>query len=181
MSGDRLSGMYKGFGVEGSQQFAVSGSGTDQMAIDLEIDAGDGSTRLMTTFLYFSPKAIQYALERLRALGWDGRGSPLDATGISRNAVNVSVTYETYDGKERMRVEIVTGGGRVELQPMDPAAKRAMAARVAALMGGAGAGVGASAPMPQMPQMPASARNDAHRADTAFPFGANAPSGKAGF
>lgn len=155
-------GIYKAKGVAGSQQFTTSKNGTDTMAIDLEIPA---LARRLQTFVYLSPKAIQFAVERLRALGWDG-SSIVDANGIDKNEVNVSIAYEMYDGKERMKVEIMTGGGRVEFEPMAPDAKRQLAARVAALMG---------TPAPSAAAQP--------MGGTSFPFGANAatPSAKAGF
>lgn len=160
MNSDRLEGIFKGRGIAGSQQFK-SENGTDTMKIDLDLQTPTGVRRL-STFLYLSPKAIQYSVERLRALGWDG-SSILDAVGIGQNEVNVQVRYEMYKDKEQMRVEIMAGGGRIEFEPMAPDAKRQLAARVAALMGDA----------PKPAASPAVANGD-------FPFGANEPNPKAG-
>jgi hypothetical protein len=102
-------GIYKGRGVEGSAQTSRSSQGTEQVAIDLEIPV---LGRSLTTFLYFSDEAAPYALERLHALGWEESDDPA-FPGISKNEVDVKIAYETYRGEEKMKVDIVTGGGRV--------------------------------------------------------------------
>lgn len=105
-------GTYKGRGVEGSAQTGRSSNGTEQVAIDLDIpELG----RQLTTFLYFSEEAAPYALERLRALGWDG-SDDASFPGISTNEVDVKVWYENYKGEDKLKVDIVTAGGRVVIK-----------------------------------------------------------------
>ncbi len=102
-------GTYKGRGVAGSAQTGRSSNGTEQVAIDLEIPA---LGRTLTTFLYFSEDAAPYALDRLAALGWEESDDPT-FPGIDKNEVDVRVWYDEYRGEEKLKVEIVTAGGRV--------------------------------------------------------------------
>lgn len=121
-------GIYHGCrGILGSEQYAVSNNGTDQIAVDVfvpELERG------LTTFLFFSDAAAPFAIERLRALGWQGTDL-LNLSGIDQKDVSVQIKYEVFDGKERMKVDIVTGGGRIKLDnPMDERTKRAFGARM---------------------------------------------------
>jgi hypothetical protein len=129
-------GRYKCKGIAGSQQFGLAGDKeTPQIAVDLAFP--DGSS--MTTFLFFSPGAAPYSFQRLTALGWKGNGAKdlTDLTGIDANEVDVEVREEVFDGKTRLKAEILTGPGRVMIEKtVDPAS---FAARVAALVGNAAA------------------------------------------
>jgi len=126
-------GVYKGRGIAGSEQYGISENGNDQIAIDLDL----GEMGRASTILNFSDAAAPYAVQRLRACGWKGNDlTRLD--GIDANEVDVQVKYEEYKGEQKMRVEIMTGGGRVKFkQEMDDRAKRAFAARMKPLLGGA--------------------------------------------
>ena len=102
-------GRYKARGVAGSEQFGKSSTGNDQVAITLSLQE---TGERVTAFLSFAPKAKPYSTERLHALGWQP-GSEEELPGIDRNEVDVDITYETYNGKESMRVNIVTAGGGI--------------------------------------------------------------------
>jgi len=133
-------GVYKGRGIEGSAQQGVTSNGTEQVALDIEIPA---LGRAVTTFLYFSDNAAPYSLERLRALGWEGGDDP-SFPGISKNEVDVSIKYENYQGEDKLKVEIVTGGGRVVLKtPMSDQQRRGFMARLAKLEKQSGVPAGA--------------------------------------
>ena len=123
-------GIYKARGVEGSVQHGHTSKGTEQIALQLELlELG----KMVTTFLYFSDDAAQFSLERLHALGWEGGEDP-SFPGISRNEVDVQIRYENYQGKDQMRVEIMTGGGRVTLkQAMNDQERRGFMNRLARL------------------------------------------------
>ena len=113
MSSEKIpAGTYKGRGVAGSAQMGMTSTGTDQVAIDLEIPA---LGRVLTTFLFFSDGAKPYSIDRLLALGWDGSDDP-SFVGIDANEVDVVVKYEDYKGEQKMKVEILTGGGKVTLK-----------------------------------------------------------------
>jgi hypothetical protein len=125
-------GRHKAKGILGSQQYGLAGyNETPQIAIDLEFP--DGSS--MTTFLFFSAGAAPYSFQRLTALGWKGKG-PQDLAnlaGIDQKEVDVEVREEEFEGKTRLKAEILTGPGRVVIEKtVDPAS---FAARVAALTG----------------------------------------------
>lgn len=150
-------GIHKGRGTMGIQ-YGTTTNGHDQIVIDLALSEL-GET--VSTFLIFSDAAAPYAIERLRAMGWIGDDLS-DLTGIDQNEVDVEVKYEMYDGKERMRVQILTGGGRVVLQnTMDDKGKKAFAAKFKGLAAASRSAAG---------KQPAADAGS-------FPFGANAPGG----
>lgn len=134
--GNAPAGFYKGCrGVAGSAQYAAK-NGNEQIAIDVYVPELE---RAFTTFLYFSDAAAPYAIERLRALGWTG-DDVSDLTGIDQRDVDVQIKYETFEGKQRMKVDISTGGGRIKLEnQMDEKQKRAFAARMKAVLKSSGA------------------------------------------
>ena len=135
--GKVAAGFYKGRGVAGSEQYATNpNNGNDQIAIDVEIPS---LNRAFTTFLYFSDAAAPYAIDRLRACGWQGDDLS-NLAGIDANEVDVQIKYEVFDGKERMKIDIATGGGRVKLENvMTPQQRKAFAARMKPALKGAAA------------------------------------------
>jgi hypothetical protein len=145
-------GRFKAKGIKGSGQWGLSGEKeTPQVAVDLSIKINDTDFVSGTTFLYFSIDAAPYSFERLTALGWKGKG-PADLgnlAGIDENVVDVDVREEEYKGKPQMKIEILTGAGKVTLaKPMDPAT---FAQRVTALLGNgvpASTGGGGGVPAP---------------------------------
>ncbi len=106
-------GTYKGRGVAGSAQMGMTSTGGDQIAIDVEVPA---LGRVLTTFLFFTEAAKPYSIDRLRALGWDETSDDPSLPGIDRNEVDVVVKYEDYKGEQKMKVEVLTGGGKVTLK-----------------------------------------------------------------
>jgi len=120
-------GIYKGRGIAGSEQYGHTSKGNPQIAIDLATNAGR-----LTTFLYFSDEAAPFSIERLRALGWEGDDLS-SLVGIDRHEVDVSVKYDVYQGKQQMKVEILSGGRFVMQQQMDDQAKRQFGASFKAL------------------------------------------------
>lgn len=101
-------GRYKARGVAGSEDFGKSSNGNDQVTITLALEDG----QRVTVYLSFTEKAKPYSMERLYALGWQP-GSDESLPGIDRNEVDVDITYEMYNGKESMKVNIVTTGGGI--------------------------------------------------------------------
>lgn len=127
-------GFYRGRAIAGSEQYATNPkNGNEQIAVDFDIPS---LSRALTVFFYFSENASQYAVEKLRACGWTGDNIG-SLTGIDANEVDISIKYEVYEGKERMKVDVSTGGGRVKLEnQMDEKAKRAFAARMKSFVAG---------------------------------------------
>lgn len=101
--------------IEGSVQAGESSGGNNQLAIDLECLDGPNQGMILTTFLVFSPAAKPYSLDRLKALGWKGGDT---FAGISSNEVTIDVRFELYEGEDKLKVEIMTGGGRVKLDKL---------------------------------------------------------------
>lgn len=117
-------GQYKGRAIAGSEQYGKTTNGNDQIV--LELDLGGGTS--VSTFLYFTDAAAQYAIKRLRACGWTGDDLS-NLVGIDANEVDVSVKYEEYNGEQKMKVDIITGGTVTLDKPLDDKEKRAFAAR----------------------------------------------------
>lgn len=126
-------GMYKGRGVEGSVQYGTTKNGHDQIVLDLQLS---GTNEVVSTFLIFSEAAAPYSMKRLRALGWKGR-TPDDLAnikGISSEEVDVSVYFEEHNGKQQMKVDIVTGGTVVLKDQMDTRGRKLFGQRFARLI-----------------------------------------------
>jgi hypothetical protein len=143
--GERISaGIYKGKGVAGSEQYGTTKNGHDQIVLDLDLtDIGER----VSTFLVFSDAAAPYGIERLRALGWSGSDLS-DLTGIDLNEVDVEVKYEDWQGDMKMKVQILTGGGRVVLkQTMTDKDKRAFGAKFKSLTAVPGTTAGNGKPL----------------------------------
>lgn len=144
------SGTYKGRAVADSAQYGHTKNGHEQIVIDLMVTvpmAGDvEEEKRLSTFLVFSDAAAPYAVERLRACGWQG-DDLTDLRGIDANEVDVTVKYEMYNGEEKLKVDILTGGGRVVVKDqMSESQKRAFAARLKGTVKATGGGGQAPAP-----------------------------------
>ena len=126
-------GKYKVRAVHGSEQYGRSSGGTEQINVDVEFIGGEQEGATATVFLYLSDAAVEYSIAKLRALGWKG-DKISELTGLGDTEAHALVKYETYQGEERMKVDILAGGmGRVKVgNPMDPRAKSALDARLAA-------------------------------------------------
>lgn len=127
-------------------------TGNLELILDLALQI-DGGTLVRSIPLYFSPAAAEYSFERLRALGWKGQ-KPEDIVnldGIGDNEVDVEITVERYDNKDRNKYNILTGGGRFTVQKaIDPKMFGAKLAALSGSMGGAPAASG-GAPPPKPP------------------------------
>lgn len=121
-------GIYKGRAIAGSEQYGETSNGHEQIVIDLDLETGDR----VSTFLVFSDKSAKYSMDRLRALGWTGTDLT-NLAGIDANEVDVEVKYETYQGEEKMKVQIRTGSGVVLKDVMDANKKKAFGAKYKAL------------------------------------------------
>lgn len=121
-------GIHRAKAVAGSEQYGETSNHHDQIVIDLAFVDGYRAS----TFLVFSEAAAPYSMQRLRALGWTGTNLA-DLTGIDTNEVDVEVRYEMYQGEEKMKVQIVSGGTVVLKNTFDEKGKKAFAAKYAAL------------------------------------------------
>ena len=123
---------YKGKYIPGSLQTGFTKTDKPQISVDLQIPPG-----VVTCFLVCTEAAQPYTDGKLIALGWEGKGHPLDDASLT-NEVEVDVSYETYQGREKMGVDIVAGGGRAKMKKeMDAAQKADFMARLTGVAPGA--------------------------------------------
>ena len=133
-------GYYKARAIAGSAQYGTTNNGNDQIILDVDVpDLG----RSLQVFLTFTDASATYSIEKLRRCGWVG-DDVRDLSGIDANEIEVSVSFETYQGKERMKVDIANGGGKFTLEkPMDSSSKDRFAARMKSLAKATAAAPGA--------------------------------------
>lgn len=135
MSNDRVKeDTYKARAIIDSVKLGTSSKGTDQASIDFVVP--ELNHRVFTVFFYFSPGALPFATQKLRACGWDGVDW-IGFNGVDHNEIDLVIRYEKYEGVDRIKCDVLTEGtGRVEMKnTMDDRQKRAFAARMANLAG----------------------------------------------
>lgn len=137
-------GNYIAHPVSGSIQFGETENHNPQVALNLhlvrQVDRFGEDAQVIdecdftcTTFLVFTDKSEKYATDRLKAAGYSDETKDVDET----IEVPVTVKYREYEGKEKMDVQIFTGGGTVQLKKlMDAKSARGFQAKLAKLMGG---------------------------------------------
>lgn len=92
-----------------------------------------------TMFWYMSEGAWPYTQKKLAAIGFNGN---FDAPDCTERGIEVCMSWETYDGKDRERWELARAGGELELAPLP----KDKARRFAAMWKQAGGPVPASKP-----------------------------------
>lgn len=86
-------------------EFGRSKSGVPELLVHMFLpDLG----KTYVSPLYFSTGAATYSEERLRSLGCR---DIVTLAGIDSNEVIVSLSYESFEGKWRLRVQILSGSG----------------------------------------------------------------------
>lgn len=110
-------------------EFGKSTNGKPELLVHLFLP---DLQRTYVSPLYFSPDAAPYSEERLRALGCTDLST---LAGIDANEVDVEVKYEWYDGKWRIRVQILSGGGVFHTSNPMPGGGKEFAAVVQATLG----------------------------------------------
>lgn len=99
--------VYKAHGVEGSARGGRAKEGGRQIAVDLILH--ELNEMRVTTIMSFEGGAKPYTLQRLEALGWDSTNASSFA-GVGKNEVDVVAKTEEFNGVERIKFEIRTGG-----------------------------------------------------------------------
>ena len=133
-------GVYKARAVKSADgtwaQYGERDNGTLELILNMKLTEG-GFVRSVP--LYFTTAAAEYSFERLRALGWKGTPDQIsNLDGIDLNEIDLEVTVESFDGKDRNKYNILTGGGRFTVQkPVDPKMFGAKLAALSGAMGGA--------------------------------------------
>ena len=113
---DPVAGTYKARILKETFQFGESESGKPQMTMMVMIpDLGT-----FTTSLFFSAEAAPYSLPKLKAAGWKGNDLS-DLSGLGDSDVLVTIKYETYEGRQQMRVELAGGANFSPAKPLSQA------------------------------------------------------------
>lgn len=140
-------GIYKGRARKRSDGTWAQYGERENGNLELILDVAINDVGVRSLALYINDKTLEFTVERLRALGWKGDDiSNLD--GLGDNEVDIEVSIENYQGKDRNRYNIMTGGGRFTVQkPVDP---KMFNAKFNALRGAMGSGgqAGGGAPPP---------------------------------
>lgn len=110
-------------------EFGKSSTGKPELLVHLFLPE---LNRTYVSPLYFSPDAAPYSEERLRALGCT---DVTTLAGIDSNEVDVEVKYEFYDGKWRIRCQILSGGGVFHTSNPMPGGGKEFAATIQATLG----------------------------------------------
>jgi len=122
-------GLYRARAIAGSEQYGQTKNGTDQIVIDMELpDIGQTAS----VFLYFSEAAAPHSMKRLRLAGWTGNDLT-NLENLGSRECEVSVKYEEYNGEQKMKVEIVSGGTVKLDKTLDDKGKKAFGAKFKAL------------------------------------------------
>jgi hypothetical protein len=104
-------GVFKARGVAGTVKYGKSTGGFDQVGIVLRVAQGQGQSREGTCYIVLTDDTIDWALERLRCLGWKGTDiRKLD--GIDQNYVDVEVSYREVEAagdatKDQLQLDIL--------------------------------------------------------------------------
>lgn len=118
-------GSYRAKAVAGSEQYGQTKNGNDQIVLTMELpDIGEQ----VSVFLYFSDAAAPHSIKRLRRAGWSGDDLS-NLVGLGSTECSVSIKYEDYQGEQKMKAEIESGGTIVLETTLDDKAKKAFGAK----------------------------------------------------
>lgn len=113
----------------GVAEYGVTDTGTDQIAVEVEIYGPEKEViETRNTYLSFTEKAAPYAIDKLRALGFNGE-SLADLVGLGSKVARCSVKTEEYQGKMSQKVDVFGDKGPAFKTAMSPENKRQFAAR----------------------------------------------------
>jgi hypothetical protein len=110
-------------------EFGKSKNNTPELLVHLYVP---DLQRTYVSPLYVSTDAAPYSEERLRALGCTDLAT---LAGIDSNEVDVEIRHEQFEGKWRIRVQILSGGGVFHTSNPVPGGGKEFAALVHATLG----------------------------------------------
>jgi hypothetical protein len=92
--------------------FGVADTGTDQIAVLFRLTDGPWKGREATWFGTFTEAALQYTLEALANVGWDGRDVRQMREQMKKGTrVSLVFQIETYNSEERSRPRFINKAG----------------------------------------------------------------------
>lgn len=114
-------------------QFGYANSGSEQISVVLALQNEGYEGKVVTWFGSFASEESQkITMRQMRDMGWS-TDNVTNPEGIDANEVEITIDYEEFQGKERMKIKRIApvGGFKVEMKkPMDDAQKKAFAARM---------------------------------------------------
>lgn len=117
-------GNYKARAIGG--EFGQAKSGTDQVVVVFEVTEGPDRGSRISWYGFFTEKAQARTIESLQHCGCTFPGDTVtDLTGLDLNEVELVVDVETYEGKERSKVQWVNKLGGPNLKNQMGAAEKA--------------------------------------------------------
>lgn len=121
--------------IAGSQEWGYASTGTEQVGIRITLIDGDWSGQSVTWYGFLTDNAEARTLEQLEIAGWD-KSSVIDLPGLGSTEFELELEEETDDqGNTYMRPTWINRIGVAMKKKMDDTARRALAARLAALTG----------------------------------------------
>lgn len=117
----------------GVAEYGLSDNGTDQIAVEVEIFEGPQSLGTRLVYLAFTDKAAPYAIDKLRALGFNGT-TLADLVGLGSKTARCAVKTEEYMGKVTQKVDVFGERGPAFKTPMGADGQRKFAARFNGLL-----------------------------------------------
>jgi hypothetical protein len=106
-------GTWKVRGVAAA--LGMTGTGKEQVAVELEIIEGEPKGQRITWHGYFSDATFDRTIESLRLLGWQGDDLS-DLSGIGGLEALVVIEHEEYEGKVRAKAQWINGPGGIALK-----------------------------------------------------------------
>lgn len=174
-------GKFRARAVAGSAQLGVAGTGTEQVAVQIELLEGPDKGAILPWYGFFTPAAEERTLESLHYLGFEG-DNILDLSTVggpdAPDVIAVLEDEEGSDGEVRTRVLWINkiGSGQLIKTQMAPDQQAAFAARMKGKLlaqrqkSGAPASSAASKPAPRKPARGSMPQHAPAHTDDDIPF-----------
>lgn len=94
----------------GERLLGKTTKGFEQVAVECIVDQPGFEGQSITYYGFFSEAAFQYAVNSLRAMGWEG-DDLADLSTVGKKPFSIVVKHEEYEGKLRAKVQFVNGDG----------------------------------------------------------------------
>lgn len=109
----------------------VAKTGREQIAALFEFTEAPFAGQQLTWYGSFTPEAFPITVRALKALGW--RGERIDTLRNDAKVgtmVDLVCQVETFEGKQRSKIQFINRRGLKLERPLDPGERRALAERV---------------------------------------------------
>ncbi|MEM9066270.1 MAG: hypothetical protein AAGB51_12360 [Planctomycetota bacterium] len=111
-------------------EFGEASTGTEGIGVQFELlNNGERTGASRKAFLWLSPNAKQYTIDKLKRIGFNG---DIDNPAWSDEPIEVECRHEVYDGTDREKWDIAGGGG---VQPLTDDKRRRLKSSLRAEFG----------------------------------------------